>query len=85
MVFGRKQRGFYTRQLRYCVGPLAMQIAQGAIRVEQLNAAIGAIANLDVALGVVRDGVQNVELPRLLAAFAPRLEPTSILVDLHHA
>ena len=56
-----------------------------SVGVEHLNATIRAIGDVDVALRVVGDGVQDVELRRVRAALAPRLHPLAVLVDLHDA
>src|SRR5215467_523530 len=56
-----------------------------SVRVEHLNAAIRPVRYVDIALRVIRDRVQDVELAGVPAAIAPRFHPSTVLVDLHDA
>ena len=55
------------------------------LRVDDLDAAVAAIGDVDVALGVVGDGVRRVELPGLVAARADRLDEVAVLGELRDA
>ena len=56
-----------------------------AVAVEHLDAPVVAVADIDVALRVGRDGVHEVELARALAALAPGLDPVAVLAELGDA
>ena len=58
---------------------------EGAVAVEHLDAPIVAVADIDVALGVGGDAVDEVELALALAALAPGLDPVAVLADLGDA
>jgi len=51
-----------------------------SVAVENLYAAVAAIGDVDVALRVECDAVRRVQLARLVAGFAPGLEPIAVLV-----
>src|SRR5882672_3365538 len=51
-----------------------------SIGIEDLNATVGAIADVDIVVAVDHDGVRQAELPRLSALVAPGFYPVSVLV-----
>jgi len=74
--FGARHRAhprLNSRWHRNVDGDFALELA---IRVEHLDAAVAAIAYVDVALGVRRDGVGQIEFSRLIVPVAPLLGPT---------
>ena len=67
---------------RHVDGDLAEEFA---VAVEDLDAAVAAVGDVDVSLGVGGDAVRRVELAGLVAGFAEGLEPFAVLVDLGDA
>src|SRR4029077_4604287 len=51
-----------------------------SVGIEDLNAPVGAIANVKIVVAVDHDGVRQAELPRLSAFVAPGFYPVSVLV-----
>jgi hypothetical protein len=60
-------------------------VEQGAFAVEHLDAPVGAVGHIDVALGVGGNGMHRVELAGASARRAPRFHPVAALVDLGDA
>src|SRR5262245_6273099 len=56
-----------------------------AVAVEDLDALVAGIRDVDVPLRVERDAVQHVELSRLGAALSPRLDEVAVLVEFRDA
>src|SRR5581483_9754560 len=56
-----------------------------SIRIENLDALILTVGHPELALGVHRDSVRNVELARLSALASPELEELAVLVELEDA
>src|ERR1039458_7021160 len=53
-----------------------------ALAIENLNPAVAAVRHIDVTLRIGRDIVRGVELPGLVAAITPGLDPIAVLVGL---
>src|SRR5882762_11640583 len=53
--------------------------------VEHLDTAVIAVADIDIALRVGRDGVHEIELARPLAFLAPGFHPVAVLVEFGNA
>src|SRR6202034_79859 len=75
-----------------CAGPRVVErdpdlydSNQVSVAVEDLNASIAAVRNIEVALGVGLNRMQNPELPRPRPKLAPRLNPISVSVVLGDA
>src|SRR5256886_10408654 len=52
-----------------------------SIGIEDLDAAVATIGDVDVVVRIDSDAVRGVEVARLVAGFAPRLEPVALFVD----
>src|SRR5258708_4044082 len=52
-----------------------------SVGIEDLDAAVATVGDVDVVLGIDGDAVRGVELTGLIARLAPRLEPVAVLVD----
>ena len=59
-------------------GELAQKFSIG---IEDLDAAVATVGDVDVVVRIDSDAVRGVEVARLVAGFAPRLEPVALLVD----
>src|SRR6202034_4229553 len=75
-----------------CAGPRVVErdsdlddSNQVSVAVEDLNASIAAVRNIEVAFGVGLNRMQNPELSRPRPELAPRLNPISIRVVFGHA
>src|ERR1035437_3031837 len=58
---------------------------EGEVVVEDLNAAVGAVADVDVAFGIRRHGMRQIQLAGRPALAAHRRDEASILAVLNHA
>src|SRR5579871_5520563 len=67
---------------RYIDGELAQELAFG---VEDLNAPIGAVADINIVVAVDGDRMRQVELTRAIALCPPLLHPIAVLVELGDA
>src|SRR4051812_7157908 len=56
-----------------------------AVAIEDLNAVVAAIGDVDVVLPIDGNVVRRVELPRLAAPRAPRLDPVAVFIELGDA
>src|SRR6202007_1313741 len=53
--------------------------------IENLNAPIAAVGNVDISLRVYGNTVRRIQLAGLVAGFAKRLQPVTVLVGFRHA
>src|SRR5256886_2929931 len=56
-----------------------------SVGIENLDAAVAAVGDINVVLRIDGDAVRDVELAGLIAGFAPGLEPIAVLIDLGDA
>src|SRR2546422_4816398 len=56
-----------------------------SVRIENLDAVVAAVGNVNIVLRVDSDAVRSAELAGLVARFAPGFEPVAVLVDLGDA
>src|SRR5260221_4581363 len=64
------------------VGNIDDELAEKfSVRVEDLDAAVAAVRDVNAIVRINRDAVRSVELTGLIPGFAPGLEPVAVLVD----